>query len=165
MRQSATDYLNMLSAIADYVRGNPKEYYNTQKIAGYIRSVMGEEKLPKGRSGRIFSTFYEKKIFTRRKRWSEDSGELKSYFVYVDLRNIEKTLALAEERPVDEAKEAVRGEVKLSYTLGGEPVSAEFYKNYNSRFTDIEKGTSYTFRGAKIPESLNALIEAILPDA
>jgi len=160
MRQSDADYLTMLSAIADYVRSNPQDYYNTQKIAGYIRSVMGEEKLPKERSGRIFSELYARKIFTRNKYMT--SGKLKSYLVYVDLRSIERTLALAEESPVKEAKKAVRSEIRVSYTLGGEPVSAEFYKKFSSRFTEEEKGASYTFRGSSIPGGLNALIESVL---
>jgi hypothetical protein len=161
MRQSDKDYLNMLSAIADYVRGNPQDYYNTQKIAGYIRSVIGEEKLPKGRSGRIFSNLYEKKIFIRNTDLA--SGKMKRYFVYVDLRNIERTLA-SEGSPVEEAKKAVRSEIRVSYTLGGEPVSDEFYKKFSSRFTETEKGASYTFRGSSVPEGLNALIESVLAD-
>lgn len=163
MRQSDADYLTMISAIADYVRGNPQDYYNTQKIAGYIRSVMGEEKLPKGRSGRIFSNLYEKKIFIR--NTDLDSGKQKRYFVYVDLRNIERIVGRTPDRTLEESKQAVRDEVKISYTLGGEPVSDEFYKKFSNRFKPSERNASYTFRGAKIPESLNALIESFLPDA
>lgn len=163
MRQSNADYLTMISAIADYVRSNPQDYYNTQKIAGHIRSVMGEDKLPKGRSGRIFSNLYEKKIFIR--NTDLISGKKKRYFVFVDLRNIERIIGGTPDRTLEEAKQAVRDEVKLSYTLGGEPVSDEFYKKFSDRFKPSERNASYTFRGAKIPDSLNALIEAIIPNA
>ena len=163
MRHSKEDRRQMLSAIADYVRSNPQEHYNTQKIAAYVRSVMGEEKLPKGRSGRIFAELYESKIFIR--NTDLVSGKQKRYFVFVDLRNIERIVGGTPDRTLEEAKQAVRDEVKLSYTLGGEPVSDEFYKKFSDRFKPSEKNASYTFRGAKVPDSLNDLIEAIIPNA
>ena len=155
MRQSDADYRSILSIIADYLVDNTLSRHNTQKIAGYVRSRVGEENLPKKSSGRVFKKLYEAGIFTR------IFQDRKSYFVYIDRDKLWAQLNRLGE-PLSSVREDLQADISVSYSLGGQPVTVEFYQKFSSRFTGTEKSVTYTFRGHSVPPELNDLVESAL---
>ena len=155
MRKSKAPYRYILSAIADYLTDTTSNWHNTQKVAGYVRSRIGEKSLPKKSSGRIFETLYRKGIFT-----TATQGK-KSYFVYIDRDKLWASLNQMGGHISSGAK-GLQEEISASYSLGGQPVTDEFFKKFSSRFTETEKSVTYTFRGHAVPPELNDLVEAVL---
>ena len=161
MRRRDTDFRAVLSAIADYIEGNPgQEKYNTQTLAAYVRFKVGEDKLPSKSSGRIFECLYSRGVFQRANNRS------KTYFVFINKALLGAFLRqeggrICFETEADGTSD-IGIDIEVSYSLGGQLVSDEFYNKFSSRFTEEEKGVTYTFRGYKVPQELHPLVESVL---
>lgn len=159
MRQSDTDFRSVASAIADYIEENPgKEKYNTQTLAAYVRFKVGEDKLPSRSSGRVFECLYNRGVFQRA------NNRPKTYFVFINKALLGAFLRQEGGRICFETEAGSTSDIdiEVSYSLGGQLVSDEFYTKFSSRFTEEEKGVTYTFRGYKVPQELHPLVESVL---
>tara|TARA_Y100001973_G_C5182640_1_gene325831 strand:- start:67 stop:759 length:693 start_codon:yes stop_codon:yes gene_type:complete len=57
---------------------------------------------------------------------------------------------------------ALVDDISISYTIEGEVVTDSFWRKFSGRFTPVEKGVTYTFRGINVPSELHPLVESVL---
>lgn len=172
-QESPKDYYRTLKRVLAHCSnslGGPRIYGNHRKGRGYVYYVdkwalyddlkRYDKIYYRDRFNGILNRLYEEGIFKELPSSETNYYRSKTHLADVDRSKLHSAiyeLEVALKRPAKE-------DIKITYTLGGLEVSAEYYKKFSSRFTDQEKGVSYTFRGSEVPEGLNALIESVLVD-
>jgi hypothetical protein len=173
--ESPKDYYRTLKLVLAHcshpITGGPKVYGNHRRKRGYVYYVdkwalyeflkRQDRRYYRDRFDSIVSRLYKEGIFKDLPSSETNYYKSKTFLADVDRSKLHSTIYELQESLKKPAKE----DIEVTYTLGGMEVSEEYYRKYSSRFTNSEKGVSYTFRGSEVPEDLNLLIESVLADS